>query len=116
VTIARIPATVLELLGHGTTPDRAPSLRPLWQPQPPDEWPLPLIELARRPWEPERSPVHHGSMRSIVTPRWHFIRHETFGPELYDVLSDPLEQRNVLRTAGHEHLLRQFIERLPRTP
>jgi arylsulfatase A-like enzyme len=39
-----------------------------------------------------------GAMKSIITARWHLIRHKTFGDQLYDWSKDPLESQNLINT------------------
>jgi arylsulfatase A-like enzyme len=102
VTNAAVAATVVDLIGAGSNPFPGPSLALLWRPadDPVPEWPAPAMELERMPWKPQRYPVRHGSIESLVTPRWHFIRYEKWGPELYDWRADPEETRNL--AAGPE--------------
>lgn len=97
VSNASIPATILGLIGE----DRqlsipGPSLAPLWEMQENDrDWPYPLAELAKIPWVPVQHLSAHGAMKSAITPRWHYIEHESLGPELYDWLVDPHETNNL---------------------
>ncbi|HEV2698535.1 MAG TPA: hypothetical protein VGU90_11130 [Terriglobales bacterium] len=39
-----------------------------------------------------------GAMSSLVTPQWHFIRHEKLGEQLHDWVHDPNESKNVINT------------------
>ena len=34
-------------------------------------------------------------MKSLVTPQWQFITHETMGDQLYDWVLDPAESNNL---------------------
>ena len=102
VSIASIAATVLEMAG-GNDPARfpGPSLVPFWRDgaSPPDS-PYPLAELAQFPFELEKqNPVFSGAMKSVVTPRWQFIRHEKVGAALFDWATDPGDLRDL---AGSE--------------
>ncbi len=97
VTNSAIPATLMDLLGANKETFQGPSLRSLWDsPEPPGNWPYPLSELDKRSWEPERLPVHHGSLLSLVSPVFHFIQHQTLGAKLFDRKSDPLEKNNLI--------------------
>jgi arylsulfatase A-like enzyme len=55
-----------------------------------------VMELARHPWpEYRRHPCYRGASAAIVRGRWHFVRHETDGVELYDRVADPREEHDV---------------------
>jgi arylsulfatase A-like enzyme len=105
----------MELAGLDAARGAAPSLRPLWSAGAPAEWPAPRLGLAQRPWDSENTPIRHGSMRSLVQSDWHFIDHDTFGPELYDFVRDPAEQHDLARDAAHQDLVPQFKGRFTGT-
>jgi hypothetical protein len=95
-----VAATVTDILGLG---DGAvfpgPSLKALWDsPQPPSRWPDPLSELAQFKYESPKFPSHHGAMTSLVTPEYHYMFHQRFGTELYDMMQDPAENANLAET------------------
>jgi arylsulfatase A-like enzyme len=114
VTNAAIPATILDLFGWAPPPALARSLKPLWTTAAAAaEWAWPLIEMKHRPWEPERDPVHYGSLRALVSPTLHYIEHDTRGPELYDWIADPLETSNLVGRPDLQPAIQQFRERLP---
>jgi arylsulfatase A-like enzyme len=101
VSIAAVPATLLELIGEtrpGIFPRR--SVAPLWtgeEPAKADE--PPIAELAHQPDEPFAGhPVVHGAMRSVVGRQYHLIVHTKFGAELYDWVADPRELNNLVGT------------------
>jgi len=101
VSIADLPSTVADLLDLPTPSSNwAPSLVPvLTDPLAPDARPYPVQELAQMPFDEFNwVPAYRGAMRSIVTPRWHYIEHDTMGAELYDVAADPTERVNLIDT------------------
>jgi hypothetical protein len=43
-----------------------------------------------------------GGMKSLITPRWHFIVHEKLGEQIYDWVHDPGETQDLINTQqGH---------------
>ena len=107
VTNAAIPATIMDLLGAGgqsTFPP--PSLSALWQTRGMPNWPNPLSELAHNAISDKEDQIARalvstastGSMKSLVTPRWQLITHETMGDQLYDWGLDPAESNNFVHT------------------
>jgi arylsulfatase A-like enzyme len=100
VSIASLPATLMELVGAENAAFPGPSLAPLWQlPLPVANWPDPLAELAQFPFEPvKREPAYHGAMQSLVSPAWHYIEHEKFGPELFHWENDRAQTHNLAVT------------------
>ncbi|MGH9385399.1 MAG: sulfatase-like hydrolase/transferase [Vicinamibacterales bacterium] len=105
VTNASIPATVMELTETEGTAFKSPSLRALWEGNPPGEWPLPLAELNHQPWAPERDRSRLGSMRSVVDSRWHFIEQDGQPSELYDWIHDPQERDDLARRVESKPVL-----------
>ncbi len=117
VSISALPATLLDLIGaEGQAQFPGPPLTELWaDPQANTDWPYPLAELVQHPWLPEQNPSAHGAMRSVLTPNWHYITHETFGEELYDRQADPQETMNLVDTADMQTVteqLRLYLDRL----
>jgi arylsulfatase A-like enzyme len=96
VTNAAIPATIMDLVGAGDqTLFPGPSLAKLWQtPQAPLDSFQPLAEIAQIPWAPDKALTHHGAMRSLVSPQWHYIIHEKLGMQVYDWQDDARELHN----------------------
>jgi hypothetical protein len=76
------------------------------------DWPLPLSDLKHSPWTPDREPVHHGSLRSVVSARLHYIENDGLGPELFDWRSDPGETHNLVSQPDMEQDLRNLRARL----
>jgi hypothetical protein len=86
-----------------------PSLVKLWvAPEAQPDWPYPLAEHA------EIGPKYEkmGTIRSLVSPRWHFIVSTAHGPELYDWLKDPRETNNLAMTPEGKSAARHFADRL----
>jgi arylsulfatase A-like enzyme len=104
VSLADLPATVAGLTGPG------------------QEFPFPGTSLARR-WSDAGGAVNshagviselgrpHGTMRSVVANNIHYIREGDGVEELYNIASDPDEQRNLLLGEGaklHDAELARF--------
>jgi arylsulfatase A-like enzyme len=117
VSNAALAATVMDLLGAGA-PELfpGPSLRRLWtSPDAPLNWPDALSEISAKPWAPPAEPVHDGALKSLVTPRWHYIVHETLGSELYDWRDDPQESHNLVAAVDQSALtdMRSRLDGVP---
>ena len=97
VTNASLPSTVMALIGADTqTLFLRPSLTQLWEN--PKAYPNPsyaLIELEHNPIASKNAPTTRGSMKSLVSSKWHYIEHEKLGQELYDWENDPQEKCNL---------------------
>jgi arylsulfatase A-like enzyme len=57
-------------------------------------------------------PVRSGHMRSLVVGQHHYIQHGTAAEELYDLESDPSEERDLTSTPAGQALLPAFRSRL----
>lgn len=115
VSNASLPATVMELLGEGTQARfPGPSLMQLWQESGEGaDWPYPLAELARFPGElVEKNPSASGAMRCLITPQWHYIWHEKFGPALYDWHRDPGESQDLSKTEDGQKIVNELDTRI----
>lgn len=92
VSVRNVAATALDIAG---LPTHVPgsSLRDIWDRTPGQgETPLVLSEVFQAPGKfPDRYPVAHGSLRSILRGRWHYVRDADGHESLYDVEADPLE-------------------------
>lgn len=110
VTNAALPATVIDLLGLAEqTVFPGPPLTQLWES--PDaylNWPLPLAEMEHRPWNSEDVPSSYGSMKSLVSPQWHYIDHDAFGIEVYDRQKDFQELNNLADTSEGQSAIDWF--------
>jgi arylsulfatase A-like enzyme len=108
VSNAAIAATVMDLLSpNGQTIFPGRGLNQLWNGLiSPSAWENPMSELAKnenaigldRQAQNLEPTAMDGAMSSLVTPQWHFIRHEKLGEQLYDWVHDPNEMNNVINT------------------
>jgi arylsulfatase A-like enzyme len=110
VTLASVPATLLDLIGEQQAAGFTnPSLAPLWQGQ--VQTPARtgcLSELEKLRWVPPEYPAAKGEMRSLVTPRYHYIVHEVLGKEIYDWQQDPYERVDLSANPDLAPVLSQF--------
>jgi arylsulfatase A-like enzyme len=116
VTIAAIPATVMELTGvNDPVGFSGPSLTQLWNPAQGTsrEWPYPLAEIKHEPWSLENYPVTHGSIKSLISPKWHYIKHQKFGTELYDLDNDTRQLKNLAKELEMRDIVSSFESKLP---
>ena len=115
VTIAAIPATVMDLIGiKDPVGFPGPSLTRLWEtPAAADEWPYPLAEMKHEPWSLAKYPVTHGSLKSLISAKWHYIKHDKFGTELYDSESDIRQLKNLAKNADVQDIVKDFDSKLP---
>lgn len=98
ISLRDVPATILDLArARSENPFPGSSLAPLWSGEPDSPRSPVLSELYWAPNQPSRYPVSVGNMRSLVRGRFHFILGEDGREELYDMASDPFEQRSLLR-------------------
>jgi arylsulfatase A-like enzyme len=89
--------TVMDLLGER---DRSgfvgPSLASFWQsPALEIPYPEPSSFVAKQPWVEATLPVSQGSIKSIVSEKWHYIENESLGEELYNLEEDAKEAHNL---------------------
>jgi len=117
VSIAALPATLVDVLGLTGTVFPGPSLAPLWNASPAiGDWPDPVAEMARKAWTNPRFPVAAGPMKAVISPRWHYIWNRALGVELYDWQLDPGETRNLAaqaEVAGVAAALRAQLAAIP---
>jgi hypothetical protein len=64
--------------------------------------------LTQLPFGSQKYPTYHGWLKSLVTPEWHYILHERFGPELYQWPKDMMEENNLSKTAAGAATIREF--------
>jgi arylsulfatase A-like enzyme len=116
VSNAAIPSTILELIdGAGTNnatadaPFPSPSLVRSWtRSDASSDLPLPRSFIKHRAWAPKRDPLHFGSIRSVVSPRWHYVENEGRGREIFDWNADPRESANMADHPEGGKLLEQL--------
>ncbi len=97
VSLRQLPATILELAASSAEhPFPGPSLAGTWRAPTPPAGPVAAYSelvpaLVERDWYPSA----RGTLRSVVRGRYHYIRGEDGGEELYDLDEDPGETRNL---------------------
>jgi arylsulfatase A-like enzyme len=123
VTNAAIPATIMDLLGAGSQRILPPSsLGALWQTSGAPNWPEPLSELAHNGISDKEDQAARalvptastGAMKSLVTPQWQLIMHETMGDQLYDWVLDPGESNNSAHTPQGQATVGDLKSRIAR--
>ena len=100
VTLADLPATVMDLLGFG---DRSPfpgaSLARRWRDEVETEEGAPasplLSEVGRGVRTPTHEPVSRGPMKSLVAGDYHYILNGDGREEIYDWRHDPSEEQDL---------------------
>lgn len=115
VSMASLPATILDLVGDGKqNVFPGPSLGPLLtEAKSPSEWPVALSELAMfHNSFPSNIPSYYGAMKSLVSPQWHFILHQKFGPQLFDRVQDPQELHDQAKSDAGRMLVQEFMKTL----
>jgi arylsulfatase A-like enzyme len=73
-----------------------------------------LTGLVVKPWGPESFPTFHGAMQAIVDGRWHYVRHDVFDAELYDLETDFDESENLAGRPGHAAVVDSLDQRIDR--
>jgi arylsulfatase A-like enzyme len=106
VTIASIPATIMDVLDPaGTSRFPSPALTPLWtHPEEKQPWPDIMSEVAQiDPTAKEDIAAEKvtptsmvGPMKSLLSGEWHLIVHKSLGDQLYDWAHDPNESKNLI--------------------
>jgi len=100
VSLADVPATIIDL-ARSADRSRIPgaSLAPLWMGGRVANASPVLSELYWVPNQPDWYPVAGGDMRSLVYGRFHLIAGPGTREELYDIMADPFERRNLIGDA-----------------
>lgn len=111
VSLRDLPATVLDLLHPGRGAGLpGESLGRYWRNGDSDGGAggMLLTEVSRAGAMPSESPVSRGGMRSLVLGGWRYIGTEDGREELYDFENDPLEARDLSRSAEAPRALEMF--------
>lgn len=117
VSLVDVPATILDLAGGRSEP-RLPgaSLAPLWRGEAaPGRSPV-LSELYWVPGQPDWYPVAGGDLRSLVLGSYHYIAGPDDQEQLFDIMADPFEQRDLLAEpalADTLAIMRRILARYP---
>ena len=111
VSLARVPATIMELVGQ-PGPFPGPSLAPLWRGESAPQ----VAVLSTVTFAPIRNAPETEARRSIASVqvgRFHYIQYpgDSVG-RLYDHVTDPLEMRNLAWGANAENVLRSLRDSL----
>jgi arylsulfatase A-like enzyme len=95
VTIADVPATILDVLGmaDASLPGRSLAREPL-----PDDSSYVLFLSQRRVNQPEADRTSLGDTHGVLTNEWHFIRYADGTEELFRWRDDPAELTNLMET------------------
>jgi arylsulfatase A-like enzyme len=112
VSLTALPATVLRLIGVTDQRFSGPSV--MEQAVDRSGVQAAMTEVARRRAVPNDWPSARGSLKSLVTDRWHFIVSEPGAIELYDVTNDMGELRNLAGAAEQAPLVASFRAMLQR--
>lgn len=113
VSLRDVPATVMELIGLG---DRAvfpgSSLTRYWMqaPQPPGSSDESQLSDAgrRRPPKNPGEPLGNGEMHSLVGSGYHYIENVDGRAELYDLVNDPGEERDLSGSDEAARIIERF--------
>lgn len=103
---AAIAATVMNLVEEsGPKMVSGTSLSLSWNGSDIASQPLPVSELQKNGIDDRDSQARQveptaidGDMKSLVTPEWHLIVHQTMGAQIYDWAHDPGERHNLINT------------------
>ena len=107
VSTASLPATLASIVAeHWDTQFPGPSLASLWEGGA-RSWPDPLSELAQMDGSP-KDINFRGSLDSVFTSEWHYIRGPGARRELYSVLQDSREDHNLADTAQGQEVCRRL--------
>jgi arylsulfatase A-like enzyme len=114
VTLRDLAATVLDLLKIDAKKDiQGSSLAKYWDnadgvENAKEETPILLSEVSQGVRTPESWPISKGSMKSLVTDRFHYIIGADGIEELFDIRSDPFETQNLSESMEYRPDKEQF--------
>lgn len=114
VSLISIPATILDIVGIEPPKEfTGKPLSDLWNTQAvPSGWDDPLAEIAQHDWDPEKSPVFFGWIKSLINPAWQYIEYENKNPEIFSVQDDPNQTLNLAGESEMSSILKQFQEKM----
>jgi arylsulfatase A-like enzyme len=118
VSLHRLAATILDLLGLWGTPPPLPgkTLRGLWLSDSgdrPGDAVVSEVSPGRFKEGPPSYPTTSGGLTSVVTDRWHFIRSESGRVELYAWREDHDEAHDLAATPAGRVVIRELQGLLP---
>ena len=118
VSLHRVPATIVDLLGVGGSSPLFPgrSLVSSWSSDDGDgrgDAVVSEVSPGRFKQGPPSYPTASGGLQSVVTDRWHFIRSESGRRELYAWREDREEQHDLAATPAGQAVMGDLERRLP---
>lgn len=121
VSLHRVPATVLDLFGIGSSTPLLPgrSLASSWssnRDDEPREAVISEVSSGRFKESPPSYPTARGWLQSVMTDRWHFVQSESGGTELYAWREDPEEQHDLAATQAGQSVIADLGRQLPPSP
>jgi arylsulfatase A-like enzyme len=109
VSLTDLPATIMDLAGLQESPFPGGSLARHWRDSAPPAPDTVLSAVRRVPRQSPIYPVAHGTMVSLTTAGYHYIRNLGTGrSELYALRSDSMERTDLSATPARRALLRRF--------
>ncbi len=104
VTNAGLAATVMELVGaRNERPFPIPSLADAWSKEADANAEASAIaECEKQSWLPKSSPAFTGSLECLITPRLHYIEHQSLAPQLFDWRRDLTEIHDLFHLPEYE--------------
>ena len=66
-----------------------------------------MAETEHRDWVDARLPIHHGDIRSLLSPDWHYISYETLPHQLF-AWNDVLERNDRSKDPGLGPTITEF--------
>ncbi len=115
VSLADLPATVLDLADIDPVPFPGRSLARFWDPAAPGrrgEEAIVASEVRRQPGAPAWYPVAHGDLQAVIEDGFHLIRDGDGHDELYDLRTDPWEMRDLASSAAYATARQRLDRRL----
>jgi arylsulfatase A-like enzyme len=109
VALEQIPLLVAELAGITQTPFPA---YPLNAEAAPQREAIAVSEVSQRRGVPSAWPTASGGLRSVQTEQWHLIVSETGTAELYDIVNDRAESKNLAGEPRFADVLSRLQRRL----
>jgi hypothetical protein len=95
VSLRRLPATIVDLIGTGEKPFPGQSLRETWSAGRTEPG-LPIgLWLEQHPWTDEGKPAFHGPVTSVLDARWQWISDGRGQETLFQYRDDLNEERNL---------------------
>jgi arylsulfatase A-like enzyme len=120
VSLNEVAVTIMGLVGLENSPFPGESLARFWGSdgdQVQSLSPARSVAYPKPSWDDISGPIRHGTMRSVVFDRLHYIRTGDGSEELFDIIDDPKELHDLSglpESAGPMSRLRAMLEPPPR--